>query len=306
MRAKFNPDNNNQQGPITKDDAMQLKLNNAKRMPVVLLLDTSFSMRFKSDNGISKIEQLNRAILELFEFIKLNPKLRDSVEICMMTFNSSFSSDSFSLVSHKVAPRLTAKFGSTHMSTPIRSALSKIEQRKKEYRENGIHCYRPIVILLTDGGDSFFDQREYERVKQEVAVATKYKHLHFVARLIAGKFLDYDKLDALQGFDSEIPAEKINVDDFASFFKMVSNSIEQVSNSDEKIDPDGGDTFVKTVTKKPAQKKPSPKKSFENKKENEAKPQKRPIEKPQDVRAEEPKKEEPKREVFEDDPYDIL
>lgn len=133
----------------------------------VLLLDVSGSM------GGEKIAALNEGI-KLFkkeivgdetEGVKGDELAAKRVDLAVVTFGESVNViHDFSSIEDFESPELVAN-GYTPMGDAIIKATDLVEQRKQQYKAQGIDYYRPWVFMITDGeptdmqpGDSKWNQ----------------------------------------------------------------------------------------------------------------------------------------------------
>jgi len=208
--------------------------NSAPRLPVVLLVDCSGSMGFKNYSGIvSPIDEVNKGIKGMLNYLQNDYDASKRVELAVVAFSSETRVVSdFTPIANKVIPELTAG-GKTYMVPAIKLALDMIEERKRELRSHGRSLYRPIVILLTDGGPTESDS-VFNEWKKKVYQNTIDKHLQFFAVKIgyeSDKELDAKHAKKLEGFDCKVPAGRLDLSDFSKFFVWLSNSIQTRSKS---------------------------------------------------------------------------
>ena len=114
------------------------------RCPVMLLLDTSFSM-----DG-EPINELNAGLHALVQDLLADSKAKQRVELGVTTFGPIHVHD-FLPTDHFHPPQLKAA-GDTPMGSAIMTGLDALEARKALYRSRGLLHYRPWVFLITDGG----------------------------------------------------------------------------------------------------------------------------------------------------------
>lgn len=114
------------------------------RCPLVLLLDTSYSM-----NG-EPIRLLNEGLLALKDELLSDQLAAKRVEIATVTFGPVQVQHDFVGASLYAAPNLSTS-GDTPMGSAITKGLDLLHRRKDEYRANGIAFYRPWIFLITDG-----------------------------------------------------------------------------------------------------------------------------------------------------------
>jgi len=115
------------------------------RCPCILLLDKSGSMSGEP------IRELNKG-LSLFKDELVTDSLASKrVEIAIVTFGPVHRETEFCRVFNFAPPILTAN-SDTPMGEAIKVALDMLRQRRNEYNQLGLPCYRPWVFLITDGG----------------------------------------------------------------------------------------------------------------------------------------------------------
>jgi uncharacterized protein YegL len=119
----------------------------------VLLLDVSHSMNRRTEpGGPSRIALLNEGVRAYQEEIVTDSLAAQRVEVAVVTFGGRVATivpfvGAFAFN----APSLTAH-GDTPMGAAILRAIEEVSQRKRLYKENGLHYYRPWIFMLTDGG----------------------------------------------------------------------------------------------------------------------------------------------------------
>src|SRR4029077_15918558 len=115
------------------------------RVPCVLILDTSQSMRG------SRINELNAGLKVYKEELMNDPLASKRVEVAIVTFGGEVNKAlEFVTAINFTPPTLTAG-GNTPLGAAITRGLDMIEERKTTYREHGIAYYRPWAFLITDG-----------------------------------------------------------------------------------------------------------------------------------------------------------
>ena len=131
--------------------------NQEPRCPVVLLLDNSGSM-----DG-QPIQQLNQGVAVLKQSLDQDPLAKLRVEVAIVSFGPVRTCQDFVTIDQFVPPQLKAE-ELTPMGEAINYALDLLENRKTDYRNNGIPYYRPWVFLITDGSPTDTWQPAAQRV----------------------------------------------------------------------------------------------------------------------------------------------
>jgi len=198
------------------------------KCPVCLLLDVSSSMSGEP------VRLLNQGVSELKKELLNDNQAKKTVEICVVTFGGSVKPYPFCTPENFNPPTYTAG-GGTPMGEAILQGLDLIEKRKEQYKAQGIHKYRPWVVIMTDGaptdmseGDTTWAQvvnklEEYEENKKIIAWTFGVPGADFDAlnKLLSHQELDKRRVYELEGYD------------FKALFKWLSDSIAVVSRSKE-------------------------------------------------------------------------
>ena len=116
------------------------------RAPLVLLLDTSGSMEGEP------IAELNAGLQTLKADLLQDETARRRVEIAVVTFGGDRAQEVHGFVTAEdwEPPTLVAS-GVTPMGEALMLGLALVNERKAQYRQNGIAYYRPWLFMLTDG-----------------------------------------------------------------------------------------------------------------------------------------------------------
>lgn len=199
--------------------------NQDDRVPISLVLDTSDSMTVDRGNGRIPLDELNGALDILVTELNKDPLAKRRAEISIVEYGTEVSEPTpFATVDNLVLPTLTPS-GITSTASALNVALDSIEERKKQYRENGIQYFRPIVLLLSDGlatdGEEAL-QAAADRMKDSEAK----KKVIFFAVGFGGA-----DLDQLSQFSDVRPALGLKDMDFGKLFEWLSASAVSVSAS---------------------------------------------------------------------------
>lgn len=127
--------------PIAANDFAD---NPESRCPCLLLLDVSGSMAGRP------LDELNAGLVAFRDELANDSLAVKRVEIGIVTFGPVKAEMVFTGADGFVPPTLQAQ-GATPMGAAILQGLEMLENRKREYRANGIRHYRPWIFLITDG-----------------------------------------------------------------------------------------------------------------------------------------------------------
>jgi len=187
------------------------------RCPVVLLLDTSYSMQG------NPINQLSEGVGALYNALRDDDLASVRVDLSVITFGQNVSVlQDFATVSESTAPKLSVN-GMTPMGGAIVKALKNIESRKSEYRDAGISYYRPWIFLITDGEPTDNTQEASSMLQSSI----NGKKVIFFG--IGVENANLDKIKQISGSPERV--FKLNGLNFKELFQWVSSSLASVSSS---------------------------------------------------------------------------
>ncbi len=130
------------------------------RCPCILLTDASGSM------AGDPIRELNKGLTNLRDDLQKDHLASRRVEVAIVSFGGDVQLvQDFTTVDGFTPPQLRAD-GETPMGEAIMLALDILENRKSEYKANGIPYYRPWVWLLSDGAPTDSWQEAARRGKR--------------------------------------------------------------------------------------------------------------------------------------------
>ena len=210
---------------LNLEEAVEFAENPEPRCPCVLLLDTSGSMQGEA------IEALNKGLSAFKSDLAKDPLAARRVEIAVVTFDNEIKVvQDFVTVDNFNAPTLTAQ-GQTFMGGGIQKALDLIQERKNQYRANGIAYYRPWVFMITDGEP----QGEPENVVQ---TATQRLHREEGEKRVAffAVGVENANMARLKEMVVRAPVKLVGLN-FVEMFVWLSRSMEKVAQSrtDEQV-----------------------------------------------------------------------
>ena len=142
------------------------------RCPCVLLLDVSGSMAeivahagpdtgrtVQQDGkayrvvsgGTARIDLLNEGLRTYHADLMSDSLAAQRVEVSVITFGSRVQTVIPFVSAHGFTPPTLEANGETPMGAAIVQAIEAVTERKRLYRQNGLHYYRPWIFLITDG-----------------------------------------------------------------------------------------------------------------------------------------------------------
>jgi uncharacterized protein YegL len=227
---------------VGEDD--ELVSNSSARIPVCLCVDTSSSMNLVLKGGTmtgrtfykdgqtwnevagdvtTLLDEMVSGIGKFYETIKENPQAKASCEICVVTYDDSARVlEDFGSIEGRDVPNFELG-DNTAMSEGVELALKKLDERKQEYKKNGVEYYQPWLVLFTDGEPTDDVENVQSRTKQ---MESANKLTIFPIALTD----DADKT-ALAGFSAKRRPISIKKDKLDKFFEWLGKSVATVSQS---------------------------------------------------------------------------
>jgi uncharacterized protein YegL len=211
-------------------DQAEFADNPEPRCPVVLLLDTSDSMRGEP------IAQLNQGLQQFAQEIKDDPLASLRVEVAVVTFGGAvqaldvrgdgrpipFDAAAAFVTVDQFAPPALKTSGDTPMGEAMRRALDLLRERKEIYKRASLDYFRPWIFLMTDGQptdrgwESAADLAQQEETRKGVMVfpvGVEGANLQTLARF------------------AQLPPLMLRGLAFREFFRWLSDSLKAVSQS---------------------------------------------------------------------------
>ena len=190
------------------------------RCASLLILDISGSM------GGQPINELQAGLTLYRDELAADTLARKRVEVAIVTFGGSVDVvQNFATAENLTPPALEAK-GDTPMGEAIVTSLKLLEDRKAEYRQNGIQFYRPWVFLITDGGPTDASSQFWTDAKEKIRQGEEQKKFSFFAVGVDGA--DMDRLAELSPTRTPLKLKGLR---FRDLFQWLSNSQQSVSQS---------------------------------------------------------------------------
>ena len=209
-----------------KLEEIEFAENPEPRCPCVLLLDTSSSM-----SG-SPISALNQGLQTFKDALTQDGLASRRVEIAIVTFDSKINVVQDFVTADQFEPTTLSTGGSTAMGTAIVTGLDMVQNRKTQYRENGITYYRPWIFMITDGEPQGEAAEVVDQAAQRIQKEEENKGVAFFAVGVENA-----NMEKLQTIATRAPV-KLNGLNFGEMFVWLSASMQRVSHSkvDEQVD----------------------------------------------------------------------
>jgi uncharacterized protein YegL len=214
-------------------DQAEFADNPEPRCPVVLLLDTSGSMRG------APIDQLNEALKQFDQELKDDILASLRVEVAVIAFGGGVralgggqensgqdvgfdAAQAFTTVDLFAPPELKAS-GGTPMGQAVLRGLEMIRARKEIYKQNDLDYFRPWVFLITDGKPT----DSWEQAAEQARLEESRKGI-----LMFGIGVEGADMETLARFTAESrPPLKLRGLAFGELFQWLSRSLSAVAHS---------------------------------------------------------------------------
>ncbi|MGO4479772.1 VWA domain-containing protein [Massilia sp. 2TAF26] len=194
--------------------AAEFASNPEPRCPCILLLDVSGSMSGQP------IAELNAGLSVFKDELAADSLAMKRVEVALVTFGPVRVEAPFQSAESFYPPTLSSQ-GDTPMGEAIRQAIQLVDNRKQEYRANGISYYRPWIFLITDGGPT----DEWKSAAAAVREGEAAKKFAFFAVGVKGA-----NMDVLSQISTRTPMSLEGLK-FRELFTWLSSSLQRVSQS---------------------------------------------------------------------------
>jgi uncharacterized protein YegL len=190
------------------------------RCASLLILDISTSMSGQP------IDELQAGLALYRDELAADTLARKRVEVAIVTFGGSVDIiQNFVTTESFIAPALKPA-GDTPMGEAIVTSIKLLEDRKIEYRQNGIQFYRPWIFLITDGGPTDIRSPFWEAAKEFIRQGENQKKFSFFAVGVDGA--DMERLAELSPSRTPLKLKGLR---FRDLFHWLSNSQQSVSRS---------------------------------------------------------------------------
>lgn len=189
------------------------------RCPCLLLLDVSSSM-----SG-SRIDRLNQGVKQFATELGYDSLASKRVEVGIVTFGASVRIHTDFVSARDFRPDELQTSGLTPMGQAITTGLDMIEERKADYKRNGITYYRPWIFLITDGGPTDAGKDSWSTAVQRIRQGEQEKKFALFSVGVEGA--DFSRLREISVRD---PLQLKGLK-FSELFKWLSDSLGSVSRS---------------------------------------------------------------------------
>lgn len=190
--------------------------NPSPRCACMVVLDTSGSM-----NGAA-IEQLNEGFQFFINALKEDEIAAYSVEVGVITAGESVIEQlPFTAAYNIEHVKCFRASGLTPLGKATELALRRLEERKKEYKKNGVAYYQPWLVIISDGVPTDL----YEHVANKARDLSQNRKLVCLPVGVNGA-----NLSILSQFTHR-GAKKLDGLKFNEFFDWLSTSMSRVSSS---------------------------------------------------------------------------
>lgn len=139
------------------------------RYPVVLLLDTSGSMGVAKD-GIAPIEMVRRGLNAFQDQLCANSFAEHAADVLILGFGGNRRRrvtilKPFGLLSEwKEGKSIEIEArGDTYLWSAILEARNQLNSQIQRYRNEGLHFYQPLMVIMTDGLPTTLENMEKQR-----------------------------------------------------------------------------------------------------------------------------------------------
>ncbi|MDZ7818960.1 MAG: VWA domain-containing protein [Aliarcobacter sp.] len=208
----------------------EVEINYEQRCAVQFVLDKSESMDDKP------IRNLNNGVKKLFDEVSNSAKLFNKLDISIIAYDNNIDvvREFSTYEENSEAPVLSAG-GTTHTPSALKKAIELVEERKDYYKKNGIPYHRPYIIHLTDG-ETCGDSLTLEFASDLIKNGEKNKKFTYWGFGV-GDDVNMKELETIKGPNSMVLRLQ-DVDSFEDFFKWLSNSFEQISDTSDGKEAD--------------------------------------------------------------------
>lgn len=229
---------------ITENDLLnELEANNnntSPRMPILFLIDTSYSMTKMYKNGQKRIDVVNQNLKEFFRVFSKNLYTRDGIEIGLITFSDKVNVElDFEPIMSAVNQfsEIHASGGETKLGEAINTGLELLDNKLSFYRNFNINHYKPSLVIMTDGEatDTTTLKHSSEKVLKRVAIPNAKEGLKLFFLAIGDEECE-KTFDMFNKNDKAHLYTNLDVYQFMDSFSRSVSSQSRIAYSDEGFD----------------------------------------------------------------------
>ena len=166
---------------LFKDDRPMLEASSA-HIVLALVVDVSASMQIE-ENGIKRINSLNKAINSMIDTINEDARLRNILDLGIFVFGEKDREpvyQGFRAISECEHITLHADDSMSWVADSLNTAVHRLRERTNLYLKQGGGAFRPYLILITDG--DFFDYPDdLNEIAEKVRQRERERKLDFFA-----------------------------------------------------------------------------------------------------------------------------
>ncbi len=215
---------------FTEEDRTELLINTAKRIPICLCIDTSGSMSYKDNEGISRIERVKKGLNDFFESVSQDFELSSMAEICILGYSTKpYLVRKFKTIEEGASEdvRLVAD-GKGDMGLGVLEALNICNKRKEQYKEMGRDYYQPILVILSDGhttGEGNVGENLQKAQRETLRLESEHKLVTIGVYMGPDWETDEKAQKQLYGFAKKNPPKPVECKDLPKYFEYLTRSI---------------------------------------------------------------------------------
>src|SRR5262249_47642535 len=127
--------------------------------------------------GTTRIDLLNEGLRAYQADVMKDSLAAQRVEVSVITFGGSVQTVIPFVAAHEFPPPTLTANGETPMGAAILQAIEAVQERKRLYKQNGLHYYRPWIFFSTDGEPT----DEWQAAAAKVREGEKNKQFAFFA-----------------------------------------------------------------------------------------------------------------------------
>ena len=193
-------------------------------LALALVVDVSASMQIE-ENGIKRINSLNKAINSMIDTINEDARLRNILDLGIFVFGEKDREpvyQGFRAISECEHITLQANDNETWVSDALNTAVDRLRERTNRYAQGG-GAYKPWLVLITDG--QFFDGSELNIVASRMKQRELENKLQFFGLGVQG--YDRSQLEKLTNMPNHVI--DVKAANFAEFLSWVGRSFATIS-----------------------------------------------------------------------------